>query len=1434
MEDYRVTQTGDEIQEILNQSPLDTASIAELEERLSDVEGKIPSEASEDNQLADKKYVDDSISDTADELTSLINGKANAADVYTKSETYNKTELDSMITTPDVQYVSVTATAMTTAVTDVLPATGAADTIYRIGSWDGTQYDAASYSEYAWNGTAYVLLNVKDAGIATGSDFDNPTAAQRALLTTVGAVLDGCDATPTAGSVKPVQSGGVYNTELDNLNRISEEPIYISKTYSITSEGTFGTNNTYSHAVVPVTEDECYLLTNLHPSTDTLRYVFAVSEDMGVNREIDMVDGTTVHTVNHGQTDIINIPAGCNYLLFNSLPDTLYLPHLKKVRDMSKAMDMQAVELFGAGDALVASQKLYNVKGGNTYRVWVKNPNISLDGISYTTSTYKRFQITCYDANGTALGDVASVSMQTTTPLKEKYDFLPIEGTAYIQINMRAKVEEEQMFVLEDITALTALEHTLPRIAMEGTYSSSSQSSVSTEPVGSFLAGHTYRLWLKDTGVFPTAGVLVLSVYAYNNPNKDYSSSGCARVRIMPLIYGNDTILPYYDCYLPTTVEKEEEGETVTINVKEWWIVANNRVNKGDMLDIRIEDITYPNSCKVEVVNNLKSESETSALSAKQGKILGDAYDSLSADIYGGSFVEKTVGKDELDKTEVKGAFSTSAWTYGQDSKASSYKIPLALYIEEGYNYIHITPREDLSAYYTFTKAELPATNVSLDALRSTYLSAIMDGNIRFKIAAGSGDTRLEIPNDNSLYLYITRHFFSSDYYNEPTDYSITEEHDHPSIIDEKIESSVGKTLGIAVKPVPPALINIKINNDGSITKADNILTSGIIFGNFTCKLKEGYAFNRVMRVDTAGNIVDYNYATESLPPSVMDSSGNNTGTTNRSVFGAGFTPFEYGLILEVTSDLSKIDKETSSVFEYFFWSDDLTSELATLPRFNGDNYTDSDTDSDRIYTKASIASALKRAKIAAMIPWEPLKYVMPTQSSYRDIRFMKGALLYGIPYSRANVRDRWFGLCVSPETFLTALENPYSVIYTERIGNNSNDYPFASEYGIASYGSTHGVPYYGLVCSAYASYVLGFDEAISTDSFPATSRLYIFSKHSAVQSGAGIIASPVDARTIPALSTVTTPGHTYLVVDFYVIDGERVAALVAEETSPMIKVAFYPIDRLQERFDYEYNYYCTADGGASIADSAKIIETNVIKPSQLDNRKNNNMWDVSALYSTQTEKELLLGMCKPDIHIDEHIMFYMGEKAVVMEYDAGAVKNDRQWLIVSPDDYTKIKVEKWDESNDQWTVVASNYDIDSHKESYSDQNLNYFKVDITELCPTYGKYRACLVGDNNEQTGYTQWIVLNCTIMKDPNDATKIIWETVNSSLSSESDLYATAVAAGFCNSAGASAIPLINEGNAISRHYIEITQSHADYVKVRIKCKWGCGTRYVSYSSL
>lgn len=62
---------------------------------------------------------------------------------------------------------------------------------------------------------AEISIDGGEAKIATGEDFHNPTAEQRAKVTTVGAILDGADNEPTAGSDNLVKSGGV-NKELFN------------------------------------------------------------------------------------------------------------------------------------------------------------------------------------------------------------------------------------------------------------------------------------------------------------------------------------------------------------------------------------------------------------------------------------------------------------------------------------------------------------------------------------------------------------------------------------------------------------------------------------------------------------------------------------------------------------------------------------------------------------------------------------------------------------------------------------------------------------------------------------------------------------------------------------------------------------------------------------------------------------------------------------------------------------------------------------------------------------------------------------------------------------------------------------------------------------------------------------------------------------------
>lgn len=125
---------------------------------------------------------------------------------YLKSETYSKPELNNMITTPNQEYVTVTATDQTTAATDVLPATGAADKVYRVGNWDGTQYDETCYSEYAWNGSAYVHLSTKTQ---IGEVFDisayHATGGTLAIYDNLNDALNG----PNGGVPQSLQKGGM-------------------------------------------------------------------------------------------------------------------------------------------------------------------------------------------------------------------------------------------------------------------------------------------------------------------------------------------------------------------------------------------------------------------------------------------------------------------------------------------------------------------------------------------------------------------------------------------------------------------------------------------------------------------------------------------------------------------------------------------------------------------------------------------------------------------------------------------------------------------------------------------------------------------------------------------------------------------------------------------------------------------------------------------------------------------------------------------------------------------------------------------------------------------------------------------------------------------------------------------------------------------------
>ena len=110
--------------------------------------------------------------------------------------------------------------------------------------------------------------------------------------------------------------------------------------------------------------------------------------------------------------------------------------------------------------------------------------------------------------------------------------------------------------------------------------------------------------------------------------------------------------------------------------------------------------------------------------------------------------------------------------------------------------------------------------------------------------------------------------------------------------------------------------------------------------------------------------------------------------------------------------------------------------------------------------------AAIKRAKQLTGFKWTPLRDIstrlagkLPTLPSEAFGAFEEGKEYQGIMYSNCTSDDKFFGDNVSIETYLSALANPDSVLYT----NYSKD-----------------DPYYGIVCTSFVRYALGIRKMYS------------------------------------------------------------------------------------------------------------------------------------------------------------------------------------------------------------------------------------------------------------------------------------------------------------------------------------------------------------------
>lgn len=141
------------------------------------------------------------------------------------------------------------------------------------------------------------------------------------------------------------------------------------------------------------------------------------------------------------------------------------------------------------------------------------------------------------------------------------------------------------------------------------------------------------------------------------------------------------------------------------------------------------------------------------------------------------------------------------------------------------------------------------------------------------------------------------------------------------------------------------------------------------------------------------------------------------------------------------------------------------------------------------------VENVIRRAHQLLDIVWSPRmeltvnsrKYVQSTRSGQTH---SQPASYTGMPYSSSRILNRFAGLDITIDTFLTALDNPASILYTRDL----------SDFDEPAFNCTITNTFftYGTVCSAFVNYSLGLPRHVSTHEWDSAPEFDLVANQSA------------------------------------------------------------------------------------------------------------------------------------------------------------------------------------------------------------------------------------------------------------------------------------------------------------------------------------------------
>ncbi len=209
------------------------------------------------------------------------------------------------------------------------------------------------------------------------------------------------------------------------------------------------------------------------------------------------------------------------------------------------------------------------------------------------------------------------------------------------------------------------------------------------------------------------------------------------------------------------------------------------------------------------------------------------------------------------------------------------------------------------------------------------------------------------------------------------------------------------------------------------------------------------------------------------------------------------------------------------------------------------------------------VANGLKRAAQMTGFEWNPLKNIPSVhfylnaqqERTYADTYLQAGLPQKGVIYSSARLPDKHVGFEVLLETYATALKNPDSILYTRSLHGTSG----------------HGAGcWYGIVCSAFASYVHDFPRQVVCSewpTYPGVSQVEIEKKE--------------DLEKLELLDLVLNPKRHIAVVTGILrdVDGKVQKVEVSESTLPVCRRLWYSPEEFERYWlNKEFRIYRDAN----------------------------------------------------------------------------------------------------------------------------------------------------------------------------------------------------------------------------------------------------------------